>query len=86
MQIAADPAECEGRRNPFVPRRSVGRRAIGGCGSVRNAQCPGLRGAVRGIYAGNRVCVRGWRDYVMTFPAWGTEVRATELLVDPLRR
>src|SRR6186997_2042877 len=32
---------------------------------VRNARCPGLRGADRGIYAGNRVCVRGWRDYEM---------------------
>ena len=42
-------------------------------GSVGNARCPGLRWADRGIYAGNRVCVRGWRDYVSLSALVGAE-------------
>jgi hypothetical protein len=72
MQNAIDPAKCEGAATDRDGRARGPRTMLGGGRSVRNAQCPDLRRADRGIYAGNRVCVRGWRDYVMTFPTpWG---------------
>jgi hypothetical protein len=65
VQIAMDRALCKPNSGTRLDRG----RVSGLCESVRNAQCPGLRGAGRGIDAGNRVCVRGWRDYAMTFVA-----------------
>ena len=55
------------REAPLGGRRDewAARPVAGALRSVPNARCPGLQDiADRGIYACNRVCVRGWRDYV----------------------
>src|SRR5829696_6791158 len=52
---------------------------------VGNARCPGLRdNAGRGIYGGNRVCVRGWRDYViLSAPRSGRLLGSVKEVIQP---
>ena len=55
-------------------------RSRRGAAVVGNARCPGLQySAGRGIYAGNRVCVRGWRDYVILSASPGVRGRLLEI-------
>src|SRR5436190_20644715 len=57
VQIATIRAKRDGRWWEDKTRRRGRSAGVSAPESVRNTQCPGLREADRGIYAGNRVCV-----------------------------